>query len=420
MSTEPRQAYEVLIDDTLYDTRGFKHPGGSVIKFLTGTGDATEAFLEFHGRSVKAQKMLKALPSRRAPPIHYEDAAAAREAERHAAMSKDFVAMHRRLAAEGWFDASPAHCVYRVVEIVAIAALGAYIVATGVLPAIFGLALMGIASGRCGWLMHEAGHLSMTTNIKYDIKLQEMIYGIGCGMSGGWWRSQHNKHHCTPQKLKHDVDLDTLPFIAFHERIAVKAGKSAFTRFWIPLQAFLFAPVTCLIVTLSWQLFLHPRYIYRTKKVREAFWLAVRWAALFAFKAAIGATMGRFIAAYVLANVFGGTYIFLNFALSHTHLDIVEADANPHWIEYAAKHTTNLSGPFVDWWMGYLNYQIEHHLFPSMPQYRFPRLAPQVKALFERHGLKYDVRSYAQGMYDTFANMNTVAKTVSAPKAKSL
>lgn len=44
------------------------------------------------------------------------------------------------------------------------------------------------------------------------------MYGLGCGMSGAWWRNQHNKHHATPQKMKHDVDLDTLPLVAFHER----------------------------------------------------------------------------------------------------------------------------------------------------------------------------------------------------------
>jgi fatty acid desaturase len=25
-------------------------------------------------------------------------------------------------------------------------------------------------------------------------------------------------------------------------------------------------------------------------------------------------------------------------------------------------------GKVVSWWMAYLNFQIEHHLFPSMPQ----------------------------------------------------
>ena len=62
------------------------------------------------------------------------------------------------------------------------------------------------------------------------------------------------------------------------------------------------------------------------------------------------------------------------------------------WVRYAAVHTMNVSaGPFrfVDWWMSYLNYQIEHHLFPSMPQFRHPIVSPRVKALFEKHGLKY-------------------------------
>lgn len=26
----------------------------------------------------------------------------------------------------------------------------------------------------------------------------------------------------------------------------------------------------------------------------------------------------------------------------------------------------------VNWWMSYLNFQIEHHMFPSMPQFRHP------------------------------------------------
>jgi fatty acid desaturase len=38
-------------------------------------------------------------------------------------------------------------------------------------------------------------------------------------MSAGWWRVQHNKHHSMPQKLGYDVDLDTLPLVAFTEKV---------------------------------------------------------------------------------------------------------------------------------------------------------------------------------------------------------
>jgi fatty acid desaturase len=68
------------------------------------------------------------------------------------------------------------------------------------------------------------------------------------------------------------------------------------------------------------------------------------------------------------------------------------------------------SGPFkiVDWWMGYLNFQIEHHLYPSMPQFRHPMISPRVKALFEKHGLEYKRMDYISAMNVTFKNLHKV------------
>jgi fatty acid desaturase len=59
----------------------------------------------------------------------------------------------------------------------------------------------------------------MVGNINIDRALQIVLYGVGCGMSGSWWRIQHNKHHAMPQKLGHDVDLNTLPLVAFTEKV---------------------------------------------------------------------------------------------------------------------------------------------------------------------------------------------------------
>jgi len=74
-----------------------------------------------------------------------------------------------------------------------------------------------------------------------------------------------------------------------------------------------------------------------------------------------------------------------------------------------AVHTTNIKNTALcNWWMSYLNFQIEHHMFPSMPQFRHPMIAPRVKALFEKHGLVYDVRPYWGAMWDTFANLHEV------------
>src|SRR5512147_2892540 len=37
----------------------------------------------------------------------------------------------------------------------------------------------------------------------------------------------------------------------------------------------------------------------------------------------------------------------------------------------------------------YLNYQIEHHLWPDLPMLRYREVQPKVKALCEKHGVPY-------------------------------
>ncbi|KAJ1629966.1 delta-5 desaturase [Pavlovales sp. CCMP2436] len=387
---------EIVIHDRAYDITTFskRHPGGKIIGFQVGT-DATDAYKQFHIRSVKADKVLKSLPSR---PVHkgYEP--------RRAQLLKDFAEFTKQLEVEGKFEPSPRHVVYRIAEVILMHMAGAALIYNGWTLA--GIVMLGVVQGRCGWLMHEGGHYSLTGNIAIDRAIQVAVYGLGCGMSGAWWRNQHNKHHATPQKLKHDVDLDTLPLVAFHAKVAARV-KSPAMKAWLSLQAKLFAPVTTLLVTLGWQLYLHPRHMLRTKHYDELAMLGIRYSVVGAVAAHNGVALT--LAWYLLYVQLGAMYIFCNFAVSHTHLAVVEHDEHATWIEYASNHTTNCSPSWwCDWWMSFLNYQIEHHLYPSMPQFRHPTIAPRVKALFEKHGLHYDVRGYFEAMADTFANLDKV------------
>ena len=59
--------------------------------------------------------------------------------------------------------------------------------------------------------------------------------------------------------------------------------------------------------------------------------------------------------------------------------------------------------------MGYLNYQIEHHLFPTMPQFRHPRVHQRVKALAQKHNIPYIVYTYREALEKTFANLREVS-----------
>lgn len=238
------------------------------------------------------------------------------------------------------FEPSLPHALYRISEIVILHVVGFWLLFHGHVA--LALIILGIVSGRCGWLMHEGGHNSLTgtafTNvvrfftmlyvvcsgkIPVDRTLQIVLYGLGCGMSGSWWRNQHNKHHSMPQKLGYDVDLNTLPLVAFTSLVCKRVGFVG--KLWIRLQALLFPLVTTLLVALGWQFFLHPRHVLRTKNWAEAFFMAIRYVLWAAFINPVFGARNSFLL-YLAYTWIGANYIFLNFALSHTHLPVVPKD----------------------------------------------------------------------------------------------
>ncbi len=390
----------IFIDGTIYDITDFAkiHPGGSVIHYYANS-DATAAFNEFHFRSTYAKVILKSLPKLKNIPIHYPE---------NKELLNDFYLLKQKLTALGFFKPSLLHITMRIAEIIFIFFTASFLfyLKKNTFLACF---LFGIAEGRSGWLMHEAGHYSLTGNIKIDRRIQTLFYCLGCGMSASYWRNQHNKHHATPQKLNHDVDLDTLPLVAFHKNIALTI-QNPILKIWISYQAFLFFPVITTIVVFFWQFYLHPRFSIRTKNYKEVALLTARIFAWTLFSNLLQWNIRKSILIYLLKTIVAANYIFVNFAVSHTHRDIVPENKYQDWISYSASHTTNCHPSFLcNWWMSYLNFQIEHHLFPSLPQFRAPAVAPHVKALFQKHGITYDSRPYITSLADTFYNLYQVS-----------
>ena len=55
----------------------------------------------------------------------------------------------------------------------------------------------------------------------------------------------------------------------------------------------------------------------------------------------------------------------------------------------------------VDFLHGWLNYQVEHHLWPDMPLSRYQRAQPKVKAICEKHGIPYCQESVFKRLWKT-------------------
>jgi len=117
--------------------------------------------------------------------------------------------------------------------------------------------------------------------------------------------------------------------------------------------------------------------------------LAVR---LVGFLALVFLVLSPGIAAVFLAVQLGlfGLYMGASFAPNHKGMPLVPKALRLDFLRRQVLMSRDIRGtPFLDFMMGGLNYQIEHHLFPSMARPHLRRAAPMIAAYCREHGVPY-------------------------------
>jgi len=350
--------------------------------------DATDVFYAFHSRSPSAKKWLATLPKEKVDsPNDAKDP-----------LIEDFRKLRQELWDEGYYKPMWGMQLLRALELVFLYFVAWYVCTSGYW--LIGGLLRALYLGRNGLFMHDSGHRAMAGNMKWDRIFQWLIFSFGTTASSTFWNNQHNKHHAATQELEHDIDLNTLPLIAFNEKIAKKGNKLL-----MRLQYITFMPAQLLLFYL-WK-FTHTRHMFRTKNYFELSGaIANHLVELYLYRS-IG-LLGIFTVT-AIGWSFGGLYLASIFSLNHTHRPVAAKFMPRDWVRRAALYTTNLPPTyFITWFVGYLNYQIEHHLFPTIPHPRLPYIQPKVKALLQKHNVPYDVRSFSEAVAATFSNLYDV------------
>lgn len=97
----------------------------------------------------------------------------------------------------------------------------------------------------------------------------------------------------------------------------------------------------------------------------------------------------------LLAEVVANAITFLTIAPNHTGDDLYRFDSRPKsraefYLQQCAGSVNYPGGSDLrDFLQGYLNYQIEHHLWPDLPLLKYRQAAPRLKAICRRHGVPY-------------------------------
>ena len=123
---------------------------------------------------------------------------------------------------------------------------------------------------------------------------------------------------------------------------------------------------------------------------------SIRFAAIPAAFTALGPTAGLSVLTNsLMAEAMTNVHSFVIIATNHAGDDLYRFDTQGRGRgEYYLRQILSsvnfrTGGDLNDFLHGFLNYQIEHHLYPDLPPRQYQKLAPKVKAVCEKHGIPY-------------------------------
>ncbi len=260
--------------------------------------------------------------------------------------------------------------------------------------------VLAVATTQVAFLGHDAGHRQMFRN-RAASEIAGLLAGnLAVGLSYGWWIDKHNRHHANPNHEEEDPDVGAGALVWTRDQALQCQG---FGRWLARRQAYLFFPLLlleglALHVASIKALFGTPMRHRRIEALLLAVHLAGYLGALFAVLSPVRALL--FIAVH---QGLWGLYMGCSFAPNHKGMPVLTADDDLDFLRKQVLTSRNVrGGRVVDFALGGLNYQIEHHLFPNMPRSNLCRAQPIVRIYCAEHGIPYEetglIDSYRQAL----------------------
>ena len=248
--------------------------------------------------------------------------------------------------------------------------------------------LFGVLFTQTAFLSHDAAHRQMFGSGKANERAALIFGDLVVGMSYGWWMHKHSRHHANPNKVGGDDDIAPGALVFTYEDVAVRRGLA---RWLTDRQGWLFWPMTTLEgvnlhVAGVRTAFGRAPVAHRRAEIAMLAVRLVGWPTL--VLVTLGAGLGAAFLAVQL--VVFGVYMSGCFAPSHKGMPVVPKDVSIDFLRRQVLMSRNIrGGRFVDWAMGGLNLQVEHHLFPSMPSVALREAMPIVRDYLAEHDVPY-------------------------------
>jgi fatty acid desaturase len=258
-------------------------------------------------------------------------------------------------------------------------------------------AFFAVVFTQLAFIGHDAGHKQIFAGKRANDVVGYLHSGL-VGMSYGWWVGKHSRHHANPNHEDKDPDID-ISVLAFTTRQA--AARRGLPRWIVSHQATLFFPLL-LLEGVS----LHVsgvRAIVRREVDAPRLETALLAAHLIGYLVIVFSVLTPLQAVVFILVHQGlwGVYMGCSFAPNHKGMPVLSAGQRLDYLSKQVLTSRNIrGGRIVDFVLGGLNYQIEHHLFPNMPRANLRHAQPMVQQFCASNAIAYRqsgaVASYVQ------------------------
>lgn len=257
-------------------------------------------------------------------------------------------------------------------------------------------ASLAVVFAHLAFFGHDIGHRQISRSHRLNRTMGLVCGNLGSGISYSYWVNKHTLHHAHPNQVGTDPDIGPGVISWTPDQAVARTGLAkAIARH----QAALFFPLTSLEA-----ISLHIASVRsllsgtRGKTRGEPFLLAAHCTAYLLIMWLAMSPVRALAFMAVQQGVFG-LYLGFAFAPNHKGMPMLEPRQSVSFVRQQVATSRNVKGGrTLTFLLGGLNYQIEHHLFPTMPMANLRRCRPIVQAYCGSHNIDYCetglVRSY--------------------------
>lgn len=264
---------------------------------------------------------------------------------------------------------------------------------------IMGLGLAGVGMS----VMHDANHGSYSNK-----KIINKILGYSLNIIGAnafTWRIKHNiLHHGYTNINDIDEDLDAMGFL----RLSPHQEKKPIHKY-----QHLYAFLVYSFVTLEWAVsrdfvslkrYIKKGIIEKGNRIKKEFNILL-WSKIIYFGLVVllpilllSVVWWKVLIGFLIIHATAGLILASTFQLAHVVEETIytqpdeQGNVKNNWAIHQLMTTANFcpDNKILSWFIGGLNYQIEHHLFPNICHVHYEKIARIVKETAIEYGLPYN------------------------------